>query len=217
MSNTRLPQDIFFNRGDDASVLGANEDFHQDFAAGWVPSVNRFGGQGSCNQGPGSWINQANAGVQPLPGNIGHVPSHVSVGSIHTQATSVVATSGYFGSTRRTPTEINARWVTCPKTAHGAHGSCNYSRHQEATACALPNILALAKHFHAKNSESKASNKYTNLQSEYAGNLAKIKNSSGTWTHGTCLIPLSSHSSSIPLPCQLTIVGLRGRLQVYIF
>jgi hypothetical protein len=34
----------------------------------------------------------------------------------------------------------------------------------------------LAKHFHAKNSEGKASNKYANLQSEYAGNLAKIKN-----------------------------------------
>jgi hypothetical protein len=33
----------------------------------------------------------------------------------------------------------------------------------------------LAKHFHAKNAEGDASNKYANLQSEYAGNLAKIK------------------------------------------
>jgi len=33
----------------------------------------------------------------------------------------------------------------------------------------------LAKHFHAKNAEGEASNKYANLQSEYAGNLAKIK------------------------------------------
>jgi hypothetical protein len=33
----------------------------------------------------------------------------------------------------------------------------------------------LAKHFHAKNAEGEASNIYANLQSEYAGNLAKIK------------------------------------------
>jgi hypothetical protein len=33
----------------------------------------------------------------------------------------------------------------------------------------------LAKHFHAKNAEGEASNKYANLQSKYAGNLAKIK------------------------------------------
>jgi hypothetical protein len=34
----------------------------------------------------------------------------------------------------------------------------------------------LAKHFHAKNSEGKASNKHANLQSEYSSNLVKIKN-----------------------------------------
>ncbi len=33
----------------------------------------------------------------------------------------------------------------------------------------------MAKHFHAKNAEGEASNKYANLQSKYAGNLAKIK------------------------------------------
>ena len=49
MSNKGLPQDFFFNRGNDASVLGANKDFHQDFAAGQVPGVNSLGGQGSCN------------------------------------------------------------------------------------------------------------------------------------------------------------------------
>ncbi len=98
MSDEGLPQDFFFDRGDDASVLDANKDFHQDFAAGRVPGVNSLGGQGSHNQGPGSWINQANAGVHPPPGNIGHVPSHVFVGSIHTQATSqkLVLTVGLF-------------------------------------------------------------------------------------------------------------------------
>jgi hypothetical protein len=153
MSNKGLPQNFFFNRGNNASVLGANKDFHQDLAADQVPGVNCLGGQGSCNREPGSWINQANAGVHPPPGNIGQVHLHIPVGSIHTQAISVVATSGYFGSTRWTLTEINARWVICPKTACGAHGSCNYSLHQEAATCALPHIFALAKHLHAKNSK----------------------------------------------------------------
>ena len=40
---------------------------------------------------------------------------------------------------------------------------------------ALHYPFALAKHFHAKNAEGEASNKYANLQSKYAGNLAKIK------------------------------------------
>ncbi len=35
--------------------------------------------------------------------------------------------------------------------------------------------FASAKHFHAKNAEGEASNKYANLQSKYTGNLAKIK------------------------------------------
>jgi hypothetical protein len=47
MSKKRLPQDFFFDRGNDASVLGANKYFHQDFAAGQVPGANSLGGQGS--------------------------------------------------------------------------------------------------------------------------------------------------------------------------
>jgi hypothetical protein len=104
------------------------------------------------------------------------MPSHLSVGSNDTLATSVVATSRYFGYTHQTPNEINANQVICPKTACRAHGSCNYSHHQETVTRALPHIFASAKHFHAKNSEGEALNKYANLQPEYAGNLAKIKN-----------------------------------------
>jgi hypothetical protein len=37
-------------------------------------------------------------------------------------------------------------------------------------------VFASAKHFHAMNAEGESSNKYANLQSKYAGNLAKIKN-----------------------------------------
>jgi hypothetical protein len=74
---------------------------------------------------------------------------------------SVILISGYF-------------W-TLKRQAHGAHGSRDYACHQEAATKAIPYPFALAKHFHAKNAEGEASNKYANLQSEYAGNLAKIK------------------------------------------
>jgi hypothetical protein len=107
---------------------------------------------------------------------MGHVPSHVSIGSNHTQVISVVAASRYFGTSCWTPAEINARRVICHKTARGAHGSHDYLHHQEAATCALPHIFASAKHFHVENSEGKALNKYTNLQSKYASNLVKIKN-----------------------------------------
>ncbi len=165
MNNKEVPGDFFFGRGNDTSALDANRDLHQDLTAAQaqIPGVNSLGGQGSHIWGTGSWNNQANLGVPPPPGNNGYVLSHVSIGSANTQATSVVATSGYFGSTRRTPAEINAHWMICPKTAWRAHGSCNYSHHQEATTCALPHIFASAKYFHAKNSEGKASNKYTHL------------------------------------------------------
>jgi hypothetical protein len=92
-----------------------------------------------------------------------------------TTATSVIAMSGYFGATRRPATEINARQVICPKSAQGVLGSRDYTRHQEAATKALPLNFASAKHFHAKNAEGESSNKYANLQSKYAGNLAKIK------------------------------------------
>jgi hypothetical protein len=57
----------------------------------------------------------------------------------------------------------------------GAHGSHDYACHQEAAIKAILYPFALAKHFHAKNAEREASNKYANLQSKYAGNFAKIK------------------------------------------
>ena len=57
----------------------------------------------------------------------------------------------------------------CLKHARVAHGSRDYARHQEAANKALPYPFASAKHFHAKNAEGEASNKYANLQSEYAG------------------------------------------------
>jgi hypothetical protein len=105
---------------------------------------------------------------------LGRVPSQVSLAA-SAASTSVIPTSGYFGSQKRQAFEINARRVICPKHARGAHGSRDYAHHQEAATKAIPYPFALAKHFHAKNAEGEASNKYASLQSKYAGNLAKIK------------------------------------------
>jgi hypothetical protein len=65
-------------------------------------------------------------------------------------------------------------WVICPKNAQGVIGSRDYTLHQEAATKALPHIFTSAKHFHAKKAEGESSNKYANLHSKYAGNLAKI-------------------------------------------
>jgi hypothetical protein len=110
-----------------------------------------------------------------LPIFQGHATSHVSVATNVTKATSVVATSGYFGAIRRLVDEINARRVICPKNSRGVSGSCDYVCHQEDATKALPHIYASAKHSHAMNSKRESSNKYANLQSKYVGNLAKIK------------------------------------------
>ena len=89
MADKDEAQDFFFDRGDEASNLAANEDPH-DFAANneQVLGVNSLGGIGSQARTPPSWD------IPPHQGGMGHVPSHISVAA---SATSVVATSGYFG------------------------------------------------------------------------------------------------------------------------
>ncbi len=71
----------------------------------------------------------------------------------------MVVTSGYFiGATCWSVAEINARRVICPKSARGALGYRDYTRHEEAATKALPHVFASAKHFHAKNAEGESSN-----------------------------------------------------------
>ena len=124
----------------------------------------------------GSGVGSAGWNFAGQEGPQGRVPSHVSVASDASHATTIVATNSYFGNTRWSPAKINTRRVICPKNARGILGSRDSSRHQEAATMALPQIFASVNHFHAKNSEGEASNKYANLQSEHAGNLSKIKN-----------------------------------------
>jgi hypothetical protein len=129
---------------------------------------------GGLEQAQGDQVSR-NAGQAPgLLGMLGGVPSQLSLAASAASA-SVIPTSGYFGSQKCQAFEINARRVICPKHARGAHGSRDYARHQEAATKAIPYPFASAKHFHAKNAEGEASNMYANLQSKYAGNLAKFK------------------------------------------
>ena len=80
----------------------------------------------------------------------GQVPSHVSVAL---DATSVIATSKYFGIINRMSTAVINAWrVICPKDARRAPGSRDFARHQESATKALPHIFVSAKHFHTKNS-----------------------------------------------------------------
>ena len=130
--------------------------------------------RGGLEQARGGPVPKSAGQAPSLQGTLGCVPSHLSLAASAASA-SVIPTSGYFGSRKRQAVEINARRVICPKHARGAHGSRDYARHQEAATKAIPYPIASAKHFHAKNADGEASNKYANLQSEYAGNLAKIK------------------------------------------
>ncbi len=162
--NFFLPRDLHEDSNLNQGVEGAAGD----------PQV--FGGSSLAGGHQGSAVGSGgNLGGQGQPPpNVGHVPSHITVITLTTAATSVVATSGYFvGATRRSVAEINARLVICPKSVRGVLGSRDYTRHQEAATKALPHFFASTKHFHAKNAEGGSSNKYANLQSKYASNFCQ--------------------------------------------
>ncbi len=125
--------------------------------------------RGGLGQAQGGQVPRSVGQAPDLLGMLGGIPSHVSLAASAASA-SVIPISGYYGTQQHQAVEINARWVICPKHACGDHGSRDYACHQEAAIKAIP-----SKHFHAKNAEGEALNKYANLESEQAGNLAKIK------------------------------------------
>jgi hypothetical protein len=88
--------DNFFLPGDEDSILNQGVK-----GAAGDPQV--FGGNSLAGDQQGSAArSRLNSGGQGLPPPYqGHVPSHMSVASNVTTATSVVATSGYFGATRQ--------------------------------------------------------------------------------------------------------------------
>ncbi len=106
-----IVHDELFHPGDEDSILNQGVE-----GAAGDPQVfegNSLAGgqQGSAG---GSGLNLGGQGLPPP--NQGHVPSHVSVASNATAATSVIATSGYFGESCWPTAEINARQVIFPKS-----------------------------------------------------------------------------------------------------
>jgi hypothetical protein len=70
---------------------------------------------------------------------------------------------------------ISARKVICPKNKRGVQGPPDYSWHHEAATAALPELFDAAKHYRTKIADGELSYKYKDIQSEYVGNLDKLK------------------------------------------
>jgi hypothetical protein len=65
--------------------------------------------------------------------------------------------------------------VVSPKEKRGAQGSRDYCCNHAAATAALPELFGAAKHFCTKNSDGELAYKYKDIQSEYVGNLDKLK------------------------------------------
>jgi hypothetical protein len=104
-------------------------------------------------------------------------PSVVQTGGAGSiSSRSVVATGNYFNETAQCSCHvISARKVICPENACGAQGLRDYSWHQAAATAALPKLFGMAKHYRTKNADGELSYKYKDIQSEYVGNLDKLK------------------------------------------
>jgi hypothetical protein len=142
------------SQGQALGCQGQGQAIYRDGQAQGLACVGPYqarGGQAHDSAGQAS-------GPQGLNGVEG-VPSHVSIAA-SVASTSVIPTSRYFGAKCRFAAEINANQVMCPKHACGAHGSHDYACHQEGATKPLSNPFTSAKHFHAKNAEGEASNKY---------------------------------------------------------
>jgi hypothetical protein len=95
--------DIFFLPGDEDSIL--NQGIEGAAGDPQVFGGNSFAG-GKLGSAAGSRLNLGGRGLPPP--DQGHVPSYVSIASNATTATSVIATSGYFGVTCWLVAEISA-------------------------------------------------------------------------------------------------------------
>ncbi len=136
----------------------------------------RFGNQGGSRaNGSGfSMANGASAQVSVQSRGTYRVPS--VIGGASAGSRSIIPMGNYFDdTTRRSRRMVSARKVVCPKGKRGDQGSCDYSRHHSAATAAIPELFGAAKHFRTKNADGELSYKYKDIQSEYVGNLDKLK------------------------------------------
>ena len=88
----------------------------------------------------------------------------------------VTPTGNYFDNANwHSRQDITGRKVVCPKGKRGAQGSRNYDWHHSAATAAIPELFGAAKHFCTKISDGELYYKYKDIQSEYMGNLDKLK------------------------------------------
>jgi hypothetical protein len=109
---------------------------------------------------------------------------------------------------------ISARKVICPKNKRGVQGSRDYSWHHVAATAALPKLFGVAKHYRTKNADGELSYKYKDIQSEYVGNLDKLKLFRNAWKRLTCSTLFSFLSGRIQWLLVLLIVGVTGRVKL---
>ncbi len=133
----------------------------------------------------------------------GHMPSHVSVASNVTAATSVVATSGYFGATCWPVAEINARQVIFP-----APVTIHVTKRLQLRLFHIS--LPVLSTFMARMLKESLPTSMQTSSPNMPVTLPRSRVSNGTWTYGICLIPSSFLPSSTLTLCQWKIAGLKG-------
>jgi hypothetical protein len=89
---------------------------------------------------------------------------------------SIIPTSNYFDASVWCSHHVVSAWkVVCPKEKCGAQGLRSYSCRHSAATTALPELFGAVKHFCTKKADGELSYKYKDIQSEYVGNLDKLK------------------------------------------
>ncbi len=102
------------------------------------------------------------------------MPSIIGGGSA--KSCSIIPMGNYFDGTTRHSCQMVLAWrVVCPKGKRGDQGLPVYSWHHLAATAAILELFGVAKHFCTKNMDNELSYKYMDIQSEYVGNLDKLK------------------------------------------
>jgi hypothetical protein len=98
------------------------------------------------------------------------------IGGGSARSCSIIPMGNYFDDTTWCSCwMVLAGKVVCPKGKHGDQGLHDYSWHHLAATAAIPELFGAVKHFCTKNADSELSYKYKDIQSEYMGNLDKLK------------------------------------------
>ena len=132
------------------------------------------GGAGEAVGGGASGHSNRSASAHTARSRVSQrVPTVIGGGS---SISSIIGPGNYFDDTvQRSWRVVAARKVVCPKDTRGLQVLCDYSRQHTAATAALLDLFGTAKHFRTKNADGELAYKYKDIQSEYVGNLDKLK------------------------------------------